>query len=381
MIPTTTTRLLLACLATTSLACATTTPAPPATPTTTTTVHVDADCDGLSDAEEAVLGSDPHDDDTDGDGIDDGLERGRVVVDDSCRRRTRVLASRTSPTTVDTDGDGLHDGDEDRNQNGRRDPGETSPLRADSDGDGTDDLAERVAGTNPARDLAFPEPLIFDLVRGLEARRGELEVNTLVNVVPVAGGRIELVYAPEIELAIADGLAVEVELPFHHDRLEAVKVAVQQTLWLDPHHRFNHGWQSFAELAVDGSHTEVVTTHIANLRLLDRLALVTIAGVALSADVTGLRTVGLERLGERLDAALVVNPSLYWLVDRTFSLGVEVNARTPLRNDFVNEVGWRAIPQIHAQVNHHLRVQVGLGVQGDGPTPHVVGAGRIIGEL
>ena len=60
---------------------------------------------------------------------------------------------------------------------------------------------------------------------------------------------------------------------------------------------------------------------------------------------------------------------------------LQVGSRTPLRNDFVNEVGWRVIPQIHAQVNHHLRVQVGLGVQGDGPTPHVVGAGRIIGEL
>ncbi len=51
----------------------------------------------------------------------------------------------TDPSQADSDGDGLKDGEEDRNHNGRRDPGETDPNRADSDGDGQLDGAEAAA--------------------------------------------------------------------------------------------------------------------------------------------------------------------------------------------------------------------------------------------
>ena len=56
----------------------------------------DADVDGLSDFEEAGLGSDPAVADTDDDGLGDGVE----------------AALGTDPTLVDTDGDGVVDGDE-----------------------------------------------------------------------------------------------------------------------------------------------------------------------------------------------------------------------------------------------------------------------------
>lgn len=57
----------------------------------------DADGDGLTDAEEAVLGTDPHNPDTDGDGLLDGEE-----VDDAA----------TDPLQADTDGDFIDDGAE-----------------------------------------------------------------------------------------------------------------------------------------------------------------------------------------------------------------------------------------------------------------------------
>lgn len=77
----------------------------------------DADGDGLSNAEEAVLGTDPNNPDSDGDGINDGDE---------------VNTHGTNPLNVDTDGDGLTDGDE-INTHG------TNPLNTDTDDDGVND--------------------------------------------------------------------------------------------------------------------------------------------------------------------------------------------------------------------------------------------------
>ncbi len=65
--------------------------------------------------------------DTDGDGLDDKLERD----------------TGTSPTLADTDADGLPDGVEDANHNGQVDPGETDPRNWDTDGDKLSDSEER----------------------------------------------------------------------------------------------------------------------------------------------------------------------------------------------------------------------------------------------
>jgi hypothetical protein len=75
----------------------------------------DADADGLDDQEEAELGTDPHMRDTDRDGLPDGLE----------------VSTGTDPRSSDTDRDGLSERREDRNRNGRVDPGETDPRRPD----------------------------------------------------------------------------------------------------------------------------------------------------------------------------------------------------------------------------------------------------------
>ncbi len=59
-------------------------------------VACDRDDDGLTDAEEKELGTDPTSDDTDGDGVADGEE----------------VELGTDPTNADSDGDGFSDGDE-----------------------------------------------------------------------------------------------------------------------------------------------------------------------------------------------------------------------------------------------------------------------------
>lgn len=86
----------------------------------TTEQPADTDGDGLTDAEERDLGTDPNNADTDGDGLTDGEE---------------VNEYDTDPLEADTDGDGLSDGDEVNSHN-------TDPLNEDTDGDGLNDGAE-----------------------------------------------------------------------------------------------------------------------------------------------------------------------------------------------------------------------------------------------
>lgn len=87
---------------------------------------LDSDGDGLPDAREVELGTDPNDRDTDRDGLDDRLES----------------ETGTDPLRRDSDDDGLLDGREDANRNGVLDDGETDPRRADTDGGGMPDPDE-----------------------------------------------------------------------------------------------------------------------------------------------------------------------------------------------------------------------------------------------
>ena len=92
------------------------------------------DSDGLDDGLEVSTAGLILDDDTDGDGIIDGVE--------DQNRNGQVDEGESDPASSDTDGDGLSDSLEDQNRNGRRDPDETCATEVDSDRDGISDGIE-----------------------------------------------------------------------------------------------------------------------------------------------------------------------------------------------------------------------------------------------
>ncbi len=94
----------------------------------------DTDGDGLTDAQENSVGSDPGVIDTDADGIDDFSEVSDIGTD---------------PVVADTDGDGVLDGDEVYIYG-------TDPLSPDTDGDGASDAVEIDGGTDPFDPASLP---------------------------------------------------------------------------------------------------------------------------------------------------------------------------------------------------------------------------------
>ncbi len=106
---------------------------------------IDSDGDGLSDDYELRIGTDPHNPDTDGDGLRDGEE---------------VLTYKTNPLNPDSDYDMLKDGEEVKKY-------KTNPLDPDTDKGGVRDGHEVLEdGTNPldGRDdfLRFELHLLFE---------------------------------------------------------------------------------------------------------------------------------------------------------------------------------------------------------------------------
>jgi outer membrane protein OmpA-like peptidoglycan-associated protein len=115
--------------------------------------NLDKDSDGITNAEERQLGTDPTKPDTDGDGLRDGEEIRAYRTDpltkdsdgDDLTDYDEVFSYKTNPLLRDSDSDGLSDGDEILKFS-------TNPLKADTDDDGLND-GEEVLNyhTNPLK--------------------------------------------------------------------------------------------------------------------------------------------------------------------------------------------------------------------------------------
>jgi hypothetical protein len=128
-------------------------------------IYPDSDGDGLTDAEEVMLGTDPLNPDTDGDGVGDQIEVNlKSVGFDPNVPMTPNECMLIADLTADTDGDGLTDCEEAVLR--------TDPSLVDSDGDGIPDLVEVRRGGNPLASDALVDTDDDGIPNGTELRSG-----------------------------------------------------------------------------------------------------------------------------------------------------------------------------------------------------------------
>jgi hypothetical protein len=192
-------------------------------------------------------------------------------------------------------------------------------------------------------ELRIPEPLIFDLVRPLGAKKGELEINTLAQ--QARGDRV-LEWAPEIEYAIADNLALELELPIENSTLTDYKIAIQGTM---PQSRFKnmiHGWQVLA-----------LKNREQNTYSADALY---INGYRISDKVSTLNMLGIRRTEFGSEGRLVtlINNNIFYDYSPQLTYGLEVNSEIHTGGNW----RYRVVPQLHYDFSRHVTLQAGAGI-------------------
>ena len=207
--------------------------------------------------------------------------------------------------------------------------------------------------------------MVFDLVRPLGARAGELEVNALglvpldrkrrregevtdpFGIVTRSPDRRSIEWAPEIEGAILDGLAVEFELPFEDATLEAYKSALQWTIGTALDDRYIHGIQTIVQYDLDPSVWTTSLLYIGGYVFDDVWSALAMGGVRVEA--------GSDFKEERTEALL--NTSVFRHIGRRASIGLETN----VAHDVKGSTSTLAMPQIHWEPTDNSMIQLGVG--------------------
>lgn len=234
---------------------------------------------------------------------------------------------------------------------------ETAPL--------TFDTIERVSGEEKGPRIA--EPMVFDLIRPLGAKRGEAEVNVLglvplsnqskrvdnvsdpLGLVRRSADRKGIEWAPEIEYAVCDGIAVEFELPMENAQLEAYKGAGQVTFGTAFDHRFIHGAQVIVQYDRHPSLWTTTLLYLAGYRFDETWS------------VFGMFGSRAEVVGDVQDKTveLLANVTLFADVTDRVVAGIETN--TSQAFDGHTEV--LVMPQLHYEIDRHWMIQVGVGAR------------------
>lgn len=190
----------------------------------------------------------------------------------------------------------------------------------------------------------LPEPMVFDLVLPLGAKKNEFEFNTLYQY--DADHKASLMN-PEFEYAYTDGYGIEFELPTEDFTIDAYKLALQGTFNFLNTNKFIHGWQYYGEYYRDSKELENNLLYIAGYQFNEKWNMLNMAGFRF----TDVRSEGhIEEL---------VNGSLFYTYSSDLIMGLEVNWESrPNRPDIT-----LVMPQLHIQIAKHTKIQIGLGMK------------------
>lgn len=204
------------------------------------------------------------------------------------------------------------------------------------------------AADESGRGLHIPEPMVFDLVHSLGVERGAFEANTLALFPLNDRSERPIGWAPEVEYAVADGIALEFELDFEDSDLEAYKFAAQFTFGEALDGRLIHGSQFIVERFDNEDIWEWTGLYL--------------AGMTFANDWSAL-----AMLGYRTDSGddapghdeVLFNLSVFRELSHRWVFGIE----SDLAFDIDDDTSVLLAPQFHYEINNVLEIQFSAGAE------------------
>lgn len=224
-------------------------------------------------------------------------------------------------------------------------------------------VLRRRPSKDPFPGPVVPEPMVFDLVRPLHARAGEAEMNVLALV---NSDRVD--WAPEVEIALDHGFAIEFELPMEDNRLESYKLALQQTIGTAFDDQLIHGLHGILEYERETHVWRPTLVHVTGVRIDETWSTLTMIG-------------GRTRIGGnpgRARTDFLLNASLFADLSEALVFGIESNLAVPLGD---NRVELLLMPQFHVELGENLQLQAGYGTRHLGRTVRGEAGVRLIWEF
>ncbi|NRB42715.1 MAG: hypothetical protein HRU20_30305 [Pseudomonadales bacterium] len=212
--------------------------------------------------------------------------------------------------------------------------------------------------------IEVPEPMVFDLVRGLGAKAGEFEVNTLAMVPLNNKDNGSLEWAPEIEYAVADGIAIEFEVPFENSELEAYKFAGQFTLGETAN--AIHGIQVIYEDFQNHDQSEYTALWLTGMELSKNNSVMLMAGPRFTQG---------KDVEDKTE--LLFNATFFHRISNHLTLGLENDLAYHDHNDW----SYLAMPQLHYGLSEKFELQFGVGAEFNNEKTNFVSALRLIVEF
>lgn len=199
-------------------------------------------------------------------------------------------------------------------------------------------------------ELHIPEPMVFDLVHSLGVEKGAFEANVLA-LFPLNDTSDRYIdWAPEVEYAVSDGVALEFELPFEDSELHAYKFAAQFSFDRAPGSRHIAGSQFIVEKIKGDDIWELTALYLRGVQFNRRDSAMMMFGAR--------REVG----GDAGDHdELLINVSLFREIDDRTVIGIENDLAIGIDDDSHLMI----FPQVHYEITDTLEIQFGAGAEID----------------
>ncbi|WCL49991.1 hypothetical protein [Leptospira sp. GIMC2001] len=217
-------------------------------------------------------------------------------------------------------------------------------------------------GKNYKRDFFVPEPLNFDLIRNLGAKKGEIEGNILTTT---SKGNATI-YSPEIEYAFLDNHAVELEIAMEESFLKEGKFAYQWTMGTIGY--YQHGIQTIAKLSKKGNGETYTALYLSAYKLNDSISFLMMNGFetfsgksyqGLNVNIHDRYNLEEPKIPKNVKSNRYLwNGNLFYDMDETWIFGLEINYRT----DFKKESEIVILPNTKYHLTKHTSFHLGLGL-------------------